>query len=51
MYWCYEKKFYQRTWLMTKKDNEDCENSSKCWICGNDYVDGQYKVKYYFLCT
>ena len=29
----------------TKKDNEDLENSTKCWICDNDYIDGDVKVK------
>ena len=31
---------------MTKKDNEDFENSTKCWICDNDYIDGNVKVDY-----
>ena len=30
---------------MTKKDNEDFENSTKCWICGNDYIYGDVKVR------
>ena len=30
---------------MTKKDNEDFENSTKCWIYDNDYIDGDVKVK------
>ena len=30
---------------MTKEDNEDFENSIKCWICDNDYVDGDVKVR------
>ena len=29
---------------MTKKDNEDFENSTKCWICDNAYFDGDVKV-------
>ena len=29
---------------MTKKDNEDSENSTKCQICDNDYIDGDVKV-------
>ena len=28
---------------MTKKDNEDFENSTKCSICDNDYIDGKSK--------
>ena len=23
---------------MTKEDDQDFENSTKCWICGNNYV-------------
>ena len=32
---------------MTKKDNEDFENSTKCGnvICDNDYIDNGVKVK------
>ena len=30
---------------MTKKDNKDFENSNKCWICDNDYNDGDVKVR------
>ena len=29
---------------MTKKDNEDFENSTKCWICNNNYIYGDVKV-------
>ena len=28
-----------------KKDNENFENSFKFWICDNDYIDGDVKVK------
>ena len=24
---------------MTKEDNEDFKNSTKCWTCDNDYID------------
>ena len=30
---------------MTKEDDWDFENSIKCWICDNDYVSGDVKVK------
>ena len=30
---------------MTKKDNEDFQNSTKCWIWDNDYVDNDVKVR------
>ena len=29
---------------MTKIDNENFENSSKYWICDNDYIDSGVKV-------
>ena len=29
---------------MTIEDNEDFKNSTKCWICDNDYVDNDVKV-------
>ena len=31
--------------LMTKEDNEDLKNSTKCWICGNDYIDNDVRVR------
>ena len=30
---------------MTKKDDEDFQNSAKCWICDNNCVDGGVKVR------
>ena len=30
---------------MTKKNNGDSGNSTKCWICDNDYIDVNVKVK------
>ena len=30
---------------MTKKDNENFKNSTKCWICDNVYVEGDVKVR------
>ena len=30
---------------MTKEDNEDFENSIKCWICDNDYIDTDVKLR------
>ena len=39
------KKHFNKEFVMTKKDNKDCENSTKCWICGNDYIDGNVKVR------
>ena len=28
---------------MAKKDYEDFENSTECWICYNNYIDGDGK--------
>ena len=33
--------------VMTKKENEDFKNSTKCWICDNDYIDTVVKVRDY----
>ena len=30
---------------MTKEDNEYFENSTKCWICDNDYIGTDFKVR------
>ena len=31
--------------MMTKADDEDSANSTKCWICDNAYADGDVKEK------
>ena len=30
---------------MTKEDNEDFENPTKCWICDSSYFDDDVKVR------
>ena len=30
---------------MTKEDNKSFKNSTKCWICNNDYIDDDVKVR------
>ena len=30
---------------MTEEDNEDFKNSAKCWICDNDFIDNDVKVR------
>ena len=35
------KKHFNKELIMTKEDDEDSENSTKCWICDNAYVDGE----------
>ena len=39
------KKHFNKECVMTKEDNEDFENSTKCWICDNDYIDTDVKVR------
>ena len=39
------KKHFNKEPVMTKKDNGDFENSTKHWICGNDCVDNDVKVR------
>ena len=29
----------------SRKDDENFENSTKCWICDNDYIDGGVTVR------
>ena len=30
---------------MTEKDDKDLEKSTKCWICDNNFVNGDAKVR------
>ena len=39
------KKHFSKELVMTKEDNEDFKISTKCWICDNDYVDNDVKVR------
>ena len=39
------KKHFNKELVITKEDNEDFENSTKCWICDNDYIDTGVKVR------
>ena len=39
------KKHFNKECAMTKKDDEDFENSPKCWVCDNVYVDVDVKVR------
>ena len=38
------KKHFNKELVMTKKDNEDFENSIKCWISDNDNIANDVKV-------
>ena len=33
------EKYLNKKVVITKEDDEDFENSIKCWICDNAYVD------------
>ena len=37
--------------VMTKKDNEDLKNYTTCWICDNDYVGNDVKVRDHYHIT
>ena len=40
------KKLFNKELVMIKEDdNEDFENSTKCWICDNVYIDTDVKVR------
>ena len=39
------KKHFNKELVMTKKEIEDFKNSTKCWICDNDYIDTDVKEK------
>ena len=40
-----KKKRFKKELVMTREDNEDFKNSDKCWICDNNYVDIDIKVR------
>ena len=39
------KRNFNKDILMTKKDNEGFKKSTRCWICDNEYADGDVKVR------
>ena len=39
------KKYFNKELGITTEDNEDFENSTKCWICHNDYIDTNVKIR------
>ena len=39
------KKYFNKELVMTKEDNEDFKNFTKCWICDNDYIENDVKVR------
>ena len=43
-YWSKEKeKYFKEELVMTKEDNKDFKIPTKCWICGNNYVDNNVR--------
>ena len=51
------KKHFNKELAITKEDNEDFKNSTKCWICENDYIDnhchitGKYRTSAHRDCS
>ena len=39
------KKHVIKELMMTKEDNKNLNNSTKCWLCGRDYVVNNVKVR------
>ena len=39
------KKHFNKELVMPKKDNENFKSSTKYWICDNDYIDNDVKVR------
>ena len=39
------RKNFNKELAMTKLDNEDFKNSTKCWICDNNYIDMMLKLE------
>ena len=37
--------------VMAKEDDENFENSTKCWICDSTFAEGDNKVRDNFLVT
>ena len=36
---------FNKELVMTKKENADLKNSTEYWICDNDYIDNDVKVR------
>ena len=39
------KNHFKKELATTKEDSEDFKNSTKCWICDNDYIDKDVKLR------
>ena len=42
------KKHFNKELVITKENNENFENFTKCWICDNVYSEGDVKVRDHF---
>ena len=40
-------KHFNKELVMTKEDNENFKNSTKCWVYENDYVDNDVNVRFH----
>ena len=43
------KKHFNKELVVTKEDNENFKNSINCWICDNDHVDNDVKLRVFFF--
>ena len=39
------KNYFNKELVIAKKGNEDSKNSNKCWICDDDYIDNDVKIR------
>ena len=39
------KKIFNKEIVMTKENSEEIKNSTKCWMCDDDYVANDVKVR------
>ena len=39
------KKEFKKDFVMTRENDRNIWKAIECWICGNDYIDGDAKVR------
>ena len=39
------KNYFNKKLVMTKEENANFKNYTKCWICDNDYIDNDIRVR------
>ena len=39
------KNHFNKELVMTTEENENFKNTTKCWICDNDYIEPDVKVR------